>query len=82
MSDDSSSFFSTVEDWYVNDIKPYLCTFGITAVGVYFLTPVLLPSLNRSALGNVLSARTIAALLAGSYAAVSVPLCVKLKTLY
>jgi hypothetical protein len=69
-------------DFWTNDVKPYLCGFVVVAGGVYFLSPTLGPMVSQLPLISSLSPAAVNALLAGGYAAVSMPICTYLKGLY
>ena len=58
---------------YTERIKPYLCVAGATVVGVYLVTPTVLPYLISLPFGT----RAQAALLAGGYGILGANLCRK-----
>ncbi len=67
---------------YHKYIKPHSCAILVTGIGVYFLTPMLAPSVSGGlqslpVLGGFVSLRGTEALLAGIYAASSVAVCEK-----
>lgn len=73
-----SSITQDLENFWTNGIKPNLCAFAFTAGGVYFLTPILLSTVQRVPLVGSLSVRSQEALLAGVYGVGSVSLCAQL----
>jgi hypothetical protein len=73
-----TSVTQDLENFWSNGIKPNLCGFAITAGGVFFVTPVLIPTVQRIPLLGGLGLRAQEAVLAGVYAVASVSLCSQL----
>lgn len=73
-----SSVTQDLENFWTNGVKPNLCAFAFTAAGVYFLTPILAPTVARIPVVGSLAPRAQEALLAGVYGVGSVSLCAQL----
>lgn len=68
------SLRSTYDDY----IRPNVCAFLITAAGIYFVTPMIVPMLSGIPIVRSLGYNARAALLGGSYAVGSVIACQQL----
>lgn len=70
-----SSITTDIENFWTNGIKPNLCAFAVTAGGVYFLSPMLIPYTARLPIVGNFSLASQSAMLAGGYAVASVTVC-------
>lgn len=73
-----STISQDLENFWSNGVKPNLCAFAFTGLGVYFLSPMLVPYVGRVPVIGSFGSRAQEAILAGVYGVGSVSLCAQL----